>query len=123
MASTNYYLDVIPTSGPWTTSESRGSFKAPNNNSTTYMRLTWVQNPEITYDAMVSARYLRGEGNFGARVSANGGISQKYDIYTGQLRQRYLGKGGNFVNEASAQLVSWSHNEAPLAFGNHQALG
>jgi hypothetical protein len=117
VANTNYYLDVIPTSGAWTTSPFKGSFKAPNDNSTTYLRLTFVQSPQITYDAMLSARYLRGEGNFGGRVAANGGISQTYDIYTGQLRQRYLGKGGNFVNEASAQLVSWSHNEAPLQPG------
>ena len=40
---------------------------------------------------MVSARFLVGEGNFGASVSQNGGISQDYKIYTGQLRQRYLG--------------------------------
>ena len=66
---------------------------------------------------MVSARYLDGEGNFGAKVAPNGGISQNYKIYTGQLRQRYLAPGGNFVNEASLQLVSWNHDEEPLKPG------
>jgi hypothetical protein len=115
LTNTNFYLDVNPTSGPWT--QYKGSFLAPNKNHTLFTRLTWVQNPKFTYDAMVSARYLNGEGNFGARVSQDGGISQDYDIYTAQLRQRYLKPGGDFVNEASLQLVSWSHNEAPLKAG------
>ncbi len=115
LTSTDFYLDVNPTSGPWTTY--KGSFFAPNKNHTLFTRLTWVQSPQITYDAMVSARFLKGEGNFGARVSQDGGISQDYSIYTGQLRQRYLAKSGNFVNEASLQLVNWNHNEAPLKPG------
>ncbi len=115
LTNTAFYLDVNPTSGPW--SQYKGSFLAPNKNHTLFTRLTWVQNPKITYDAMVSARYLKGEGNFGGRVSQGAGISQDYDIYTAQLRQRYLKDGGNFVNEASLQLVSWSHNEAPLKPG------
>ncbi|MFL5605952.1 MAG: carboxypeptidase regulatory-like domain-containing protein, partial [Gemmatimonadaceae bacterium] len=115
LASTNFYLDVNPISGPW--SQYQGSFLAPNKNHTLFSRLTFVQSPSVTYDAMVSARYLKGEGNFGARVSKNGGISQDYKIYTGQLRQRYLAPGGNFVNEASLQLVNWNHNELPLVPG------
>jgi hypothetical protein len=115
LASTDFYLDVNPTSGPWTSF--KGSFLAPNKNHTLFTRLTWVQSPKITYDAMVSARFLKGEGNFGAKVAQTGGISQDYKIYTGQLRQRYLADGGNFVNEASLQLVSWNHNEAPLKPG------
>ena len=111
LTSTNFYLDVTSTSG---SKQYDGSFLAPNKNHTLYNRLTWVQSPHITYDAMVSARILDGEGNFGARVAQNGGISQKYKIFTGQLRQRFLSGGGNFVNEASAQLVSWDHHEAPL---------
>ncbi len=112
LTNTAYYLDVNPVSGPW--SQYKGSFLAPNKNNTLLSRFTYVQSPAVTYDATVSARFLDGEGNFGARVSQNGGISQKYRIYTGQLRQRYLKAGGNFVNEASLQMVSWSHNEAPL---------
>lgn len=115
LTSTDFYLDVNPTSGPWATY--KGSFLAPNKNHTLFTRLTWVQSPQVTYDAMVSARFLKGEGNFGARVSQDGGISQDYKIYTGQLRQRYLAKSGNFVNEASLQLVNWNHNEAPLKPG------
>ncbi len=112
LTNTAFYLDVNPVSGPW--SQYKGSFLAPNKNHTLFSRLTYVQSPKFTYDAMVSARYLDGEGNFGGRTSQNAGISQNYDIYTAQLRQRYLKEGGNFVNEASLQLVSWSHNEAPL---------
>ncbi len=115
LTNTAFYLDVNPTSGPW--SQYKGSFLAPNKNHTLFTRLTFVQNPKFTYDAMVSARLLDGEGNFGGRVSQDAGISQNYDIYTAQLRQRYLKPGGNFVNEASLQLVSWSHNEAPLKPG------
>ena len=115
LTSTNFYLDVNPTSGPWT--QYQGSFLAPNRNHTLYSRLTLVQSPSVTYDAMLSARFLKGEGNFGARVSKDGGISQDYKIYTGQLRQRYLAPGGNFVNEASLQLVNWNHNELPLVPG------
>lgn len=115
LASTDFFLDVNPTSGPWT--QYKGSFLAPNRNHTLFTRLTWVQSPAVTYDAMFSARLLKGEGNFGARVSQGGGISQDYKIYTGQLRQRYLAPGGNFVNEASLQLVDWNHNEAPLVPG------
>jgi hypothetical protein len=115
LASTNFYLDVNPTSGSW--DQYRGAFLAPNKNHTLYTRLTMVQSPAVTYDAMLSARLLRGQGNFGARVSQDGGITQDYKIYTGQLRQRYLAPGGGFVNEASLQLVNWNHNEAPLIPG------
>jgi hypothetical protein len=112
LTSTDFYLDVNPTSGPW--SQYQGSFLAPNKNHTLFSRFTMVQSPSVTYDAMVSARFLKGQGNFGGRVSQNGGISQDYKIYTGQLRQRYLAPGGSFVNEASLQLVNWNHNELPL---------
>ena len=116
LASTDFYLDVNPSSGAnW--ASYKGSFAAPNKNHSSYTRLTWVQNPRLTYDAMASVRFLRGEGNFGARVSQDGGISQKYEIYTGQLRQRYIAQSGNFVNEASLQVVNWNHNEAPLKPG------
>ncbi len=116
LASTDFYLDVNPSSGTnW--APYKGSFLAPNKNHSSYTRLTWVQSPRLTYDAMVSARFLRGEGNFGGRVSQDGGISQKYEIYTGQLRQRFISKSGNYVNEASLQVVNWNHNEAPLKPG------
>ncbi|MBY0489968.1 MAG: TonB-dependent receptor [Gemmatimonadaceae bacterium] len=116
LTDTDFYLDVNPTSGAnW--ASLRGSFLAPNKNHTAFSRLTYVASPTITYDFMGSARFLRGEGNFGGRVTQDGGISQKYEIYTAQLRQRYLAKSGNFVNEASLQLVSWNHNEAPLLPG------
>ncbi|MEO8622627.1 MAG: carboxypeptidase regulatory-like domain-containing protein, partial [bacterium] len=112
--STNFYLDVNPTSGAWTTSSFKGAFLAPSKNNTLYERLTYVQGPTNTIDVMGSARFLDGEGNFGAKVAQNGGISQKYRIYTGQLRDRYIAPSGNFVNEASLQLVSWDHKESPL---------
>ncbi|HUQ47600.1 MAG TPA: carboxypeptidase regulatory-like domain-containing protein [Gemmatimonadaceae bacterium] len=112
---TNFYLDVNPTSGPW--GSYKGSFLAPNKNGTVYERLTFVQSPKVTYDFMGSFRALDGEGNFGNRVSQDGGISQKYRIYTGQLRRRDLLKNGNFVNESSLQLVRWEHDEAPLKPG------
>ena len=112
---TNFYLDVNPTSGPWT--NFKGSFLAPNRNGTVYERLTLVHSPTVTYDLMGSFRALDGEGNFGGRVVQGGGISQKYRIYTGQLRRRDLLANGNFVNEGSLQLVRWNHDEAPLKPG------
>lgn len=115
LAATNFYIDVNPTSGPWT--QFKGSYKAPNNNHTLFTRFTYVSSPTVTYDAMFSGRYLDGEGNFGAKVAQDGGISQDYKIYTGQLRQRYLAPSGSFVNEASVQLVSWNHDEEPLQPG------
>lgn len=116
LTSTNFYLDVNPVSGAnW--APYKGSFLAPNKNHSSYARLTYVQSPRVTYDFMGSARFLKGEGNFGGRTSQDGGISQDYKIYTGQLRQRYLSTGGNFVNEASLQVVNWNHNEAPLKPG------
>jgi hypothetical protein len=115
LTNTSFYLDVNPTSGPW--SQYQGSFLAPNKNNTVYERLTYVGSPTVTYDFMGSARTLNGQGNFGAKVAQNGGISQKYRIYTGQLRQRYLSPGGNFVNEASLQIVDWNHDEEPLIPG------
>ncbi len=117
LTSTDFYLDVNPVSGGTQWASYKGSFLAPNKNHSSYTRLTYVQNPRLTYDAMVSARFLRGEGNFGGRTSQDGGISQKYEIYTGQLRQRYISKSGNYVNEASLQIVNWNHNEAPLLPG------
>ena len=119
LAKTNFYLDVNPVSGPWT--QHKGSFLAPNNNHTLFTRLTMVSSPTVTYDVMGSARFLKGEGNFGARVSKDGGITQDYKIYTGQLRQKYLAPSGNFVNEASLQVVNWNHNEAPLVPGPQRA--
>jgi hypothetical protein len=113
--NTHFYLDVNPTSGPW--GQFKGSYLAPNKNATFYERLTYVNSGHITYDLTASARFLDGEGNFGAKVAQNGGISQEYRIYTGQLRQRYLSSGGNFSNEASVQLVSWNHDEEPLKPG------
>ncbi|HEX4682675.1 MAG TPA: hypothetical protein VH277_08210, partial [Gemmatimonadaceae bacterium] len=115
LTNTNFYLDVNPTSGPW--DQYRGSFLAPNKNHTLYERLTWVNSPNVTYDFMGSGRILDGQGNFGTKVAQNGGISQKYGVYTGQLRQRYLSTGGNFVNEASVQVVRWNHDENPLQPG------
>ncbi|MEO5814260.1 MAG: carboxypeptidase regulatory-like domain-containing protein [Gemmatimonadaceae bacterium] len=115
LTSTDFYLDVNPTSGSW--DQYKGAFLAPNKNHTLFTRLTMVQSPTTTYDFMGSARFLKGEGNFGARVSKDAGISQDYKIYTGQLRQRYLAPSGNFVNEASLQVVNWNHNEVPLIPG------
>jgi len=119
LTNTDFYLDVNPTTAAakttWPTVQ--GAFLAPNKNHTLFSRLTYVQSPRITYDFMGSTRFLRGEGNFGGRVSQDAGISQKYEIYTAQLRQRYISKGGNLVNEASLQFVGWNHNEAPLKPG------
>ena len=116
LTATDFYLDVNPVSGAnWATY--KGAFLAPNKNHSSYARLTYVRSPQLTYDFMGSARFLDGEGNFGGRVSQDGGISQNYKIYTAQLRQRFISKSGNYMNEASLQLVNWNHNEAPLKPG------
>lgn len=119
LTDTDFYLDVNPTTPAANTTwpTVRGSFLAPNKNHTLFSRLTYVQGPRVTWDFMGSTRFLRGEGNFGGRASQDAGISQQYEIYTAQLRQRYLSAGGNLVNEASLQFVGWNHNEAPLKPG------
>ena len=118
-SNTDFYADVNPTTAAATTTwpAAKGSFLAPNTNHTLFTRLTYVQSPRLTYDFMGSSRFLRGEGNFGGKASQDAGISQKYEIYTAQLRQRYISTSGNLVNEASLQLVNWNHNEAPLKPG------
>ena len=115
VTNTNNYIDVNPTNRTlW--SQYAGSFKAPNLNHTGYLRTTWVPNDRNTIDGMYSLRYMTGESNYGNLVSRDGGISQKYVVQTGQLRHRWLSSGG-LENEASAQLVSWYHYEAPLVAG------
>jgi hypothetical protein len=111
---TDSYIDVIPTTAQW--ANRRGSVLAPQANHTLYTRVTAVPNDRNTIDFMWSSRILDGEGNFGGRVSQDGGISQKYFINTGQLRHRWL-PSTNLVNEASLQLVQWNHNEDPLLAG------
>ena len=119
LTNTDFFLDVNPTTAAANTRwpAERGAFLAPNKNHTLFSRLTYVQSPRVTYDFMGSTRFLRGEGNFGGRVSQDGGISQKYEIYTAQLRQKFVSASGNLVNEASLQFVGWNHNEAPLLPG------
>jgi len=119
LTNTDFYLDVNPTTTAANTQwpSVKGSFLAPNKNHTLFSRLTYVRSPRLTYDVMGSTRFLRGEGNFGARVSQDGGISQKYEIYTAQLRQKFVSTSGNLVNETSLQFVGWNHNEAPLLPG------
>ena len=76
LTNTDFYLDVNPTTpaakSAWPTVQ--GSFVAPNKNHTLFSRLTYVQGPRVTWDFMGSARFLRGEGNFGGRVSQDAGI-------------------------------------------------
>lgn len=116
LTSTNNYIDVVPgrpaiNPGIW--DQFGGSFLAPQKNHTLYNRLTYVPNEKNTWDLMLSTRNLSGEGNFGNRTSAQTGIAQTYWITTGQLRHRWL-PATNVANEASLQLVSWSHNEPSL---------
>ena len=111
---TDNFIDVVPTTAAW--SQFRGTLKAPQKNHTVFSRLTATPNEENTVDFMWSTRILDGEGNFGGRVSRDGGISQEYLIHTGQLRHRWLATT-NLVNEFSLQYVQWDHTEAPLIPG------
>jgi hypothetical protein len=111
---TDNFIDVIPTTPAW--NQFRGSVLAPNTNHTGYLRMTAVPNERNTLDFMWSTRRLEGESNFGGRVGRDGGISQRYDINTLQLRHRWL-PAANLTNEASLQYVRWRHREAPLVAG------
>lgn len=111
---TDNYIDVIPTTPAW--DRFRGTVLAPNTNHTGYLRMTAVPNERNTVDFMWSTRRLDGESNFGGRVGRDGGISQRYDINTLQLRHRWL-PTANVTNEASLQYVRWRHREAPLVAG------
>ena len=55
LTSTDFYLDVNPTSGPWTAY--KGSFLAPNKNHTSTAGSPRCAARRVTYDSMVSARY------------------------------------------------------------------
>src|SRR5439155_473429 len=48
--------------------------------------------------------------------STNAGFKAKYWIHSVQLRHTYTPSSG-FVNEASLNVLSWSHNESPLVPG------
>ncbi len=119
LTRTNSFLDVSPgrpAANPALWDQYRGTFEAPNRNHAGVVRLTWVPNDKHTFDGLWSSRYLTGEGNFGAGVARNGGITQKYFINVAQLRDTWV-PADNLLNEASFQFVSWYHNEAPLRPG------
>jgi hypothetical protein len=119
LTRTNSFIDVVPgkpAANPALWDQYRGTFEAPNRNHAGTMRLTLVPNEQHTVDALWSSRYLAGEGNFGPLVARNGGISQKYFINVAQLRDTWV-PSNNLLNEASLQLVSWNHDEAPLQPG------
>ncbi len=119
LTNTRFYLDVNPgrpAVRPAIWDAYRGSFLAPNRNHAAVARVTWVPNDKHTVDGTWSTRYLSGEGNFGVTASRDAGISQKYFVNVAQIRDRWL-PTSRMVNEASVQLVSWYHNEAPLLQG------
>src|SRR4029079_13201706 len=89
---------------------------APTLNHNFFARVTLNQNPKSAFDAEWSLRRLTGESNFGATVSRDGGIDQKYLINIGQLRHRYLPTPTS-LNELSLQIVNWHHDEGQLVPG------
>ncbi len=119
LTNTANYIDVVPgrpAGNPALYDALRGAVRAPNQNHAGVARLTWAPGPAHTVDGMWSTRYLTGEGNFGGLTAQSGGISQRYFINVAQLRDRWL-PTPRLQNELSAQLVSWKHDERPLAQG------
>jgi len=93
-----------------------GTFKAPTQNHTGVVRLTAPLGGAHTLDAVWAGRYYNSETNFGDQIAHNAGIKAKYWIHSVQLRHTYTPSSG-FVNEASLNVLSWSHNESPLVPG------
>jgi hypothetical protein len=119
LTRTNNFIDVTPgrpAIRPTIWDQYRGTYEAPNRNHAGVMRLTWVPGETHTVDGLWSTRWLQGEGNFGVATAREGGISQKYFVNVAQVRDKWQ-PTSNLVNEASVQLVSWYHNEAPLVPG------
>ena len=116
LTRTDNYIDVVPglpAVNPAQWDSLRGTFLAPNRNHAGVLRMTWVPGETHTVDGTWSTRYLTGEGNFGPTIAQNGGISQKYFINVAQLRDKWA-PTPNLINEASLQMVRWSHDEPPL---------
>src|SRR5438876_526879 len=93
-----------------------GTFKAPTQNHTGVVRLTAPLGGAHTLDAVWAGRYYNSETNFGDQIAHNAGIKAKYWIHSVQLRHTYTPSSG-FVNEASLNVLSWSHHESPLVPG------
>src|SRR5437660_1456459 len=93
-----------------------GTFKAPTQNHTGVVRLTAPLSGAHTLDLVWAGRYYNSETNFGDAIAHNAGIKAKYWIHSVQLRHTYTPSSG-FVNEASLNVLSWSHNESPLVPG------
>ena len=93
-----------------------GTFKAPTQNHTGVVRLTAPLSRSHTLDLVWAGRYYNSETNFGDAIAHNAGINAKYSIHSVQLRHTYTPSSG-FVNEASLNVLSWSHNESPLVPG------
>src|SRR6266567_6563944 len=93
-----------------------GTFKAPTKNHTGVVRLTAPLGGAHTLDLVWAGRYYNSETNFGDQIAHNAGIKAKYWIHSVQFRHTYTPSSG-FVNEASLNVLSWSHNESPLVPG------
>ena len=114
VTNTANYIDVNPTAANW--DQYRGSFRAPNLNHNGFLRATYSPSERNSVDGMWATRYMTGESNFGGTVAREGGIDQSYLINVGQIRHRFI-PTPRLLNELSAQLVHWHHDEGQLVPG------
>ena len=118
-SNTDTYIAVVPgkpVGDPSFWDAHAGVFKAPTDNHTALLRLTYARNTANTFEAIATSRYLTGVTAFGGIESHQGATSQKYWVNTVNLRHRWL-PSPRTANELSLQLVHWSHEHNQLVPG------
>jgi hypothetical protein len=91
-------------------------FSAPTKNHTGVLRLTAPAGEKHTLDAIWAGRFYDSETFFGGTAAREAGISARYWVHSVQLRDTYT-PTSSIVNQFSLHLLTWDHNESPLAPG------
>lgn len=118
-ANTDTYIAVVPgkpAGDPSFWDDYAGVFKAPNDNHTGLLRLTYAANPANAFDAIWSSRYMTGESRFGGTETHESAVDQKYSVNTLNLRHTWI-PNSRVANELSFQFVGWSHENGQIEAG------
>jgi hypothetical protein len=94
----------------------RGDQPAPTVNHTGVFRLTMPAGEKHTFDAIYAGRYYDSETFFGGTAAREAGITAKYWIHSGQLRNTFTPTSAT-VNQFSVHVLTWNHSESPLVPG------
>ncbi|HEU4880381.1 MAG TPA: carboxypeptidase-like regulatory domain-containing protein, partial [Gemmatimonadaceae bacterium] len=119
LSNTDTYIAVVPGKPPGDPSfwdAYAGVFKAPNQNHTGLLRLTYAANVTNALELIWSSRYMTGESRFGGTDARESAVEQEYAVNTLNLRHRWFPRS-RISNELSLQFVGWSHENGPVAAG------